>query len=189
MKYQDIHHWIRIFNSLNSNTAPLSSPTLTQDGFGSPNLGSLDENTASISATLGYPLERRRNQTLHNPFSGAVATVPCINPSLISDAAAALSGLNNSNNNNGSSGNSNIPPTTLDSHYRSKNGSTLDNRDLNLLQRHPLPSTTKEDIRRRAITEPNRLWGTNPQQQRGHGKHGPKGNNIDFLQTERCVLV
>ncbi|KAF9118272.1 hypothetical protein BGW39_001332 [Mortierella sp. 14UC] len=178
----DINHWIRILNSLNSNATPWASPML-HGGPGSPMTAGSDMGSLS-SAIASFSPERRRVQTINTTFSNDASTVPSINPVLISNAAAAISNLhnmqshlantnNNSNNNHNSNGNSN--------HHRNfsqanqlKGASTIDNKELNTLHHHPLNIAAKEDIRRRAFTEPNRHRLMNPQQQRGHMKQSSK---------------
>ncbi|KAK3846538.1 MAG: hypothetical protein J3R72DRAFT_242437 [Linnemannia gamsii] len=174
----DINHWIRIFNSLNSNAAPLASP-MPHTGPGSPMTAGSDMGSLS-SAIASFSPERRRVQTTNTAFSNDAATVPSINPVLILNAAAAISNLHNmqsnfanTNNSNNSNGNHN--------HYRNLSHAnhlqgvpSLDNKELNLLHHHPLNIAAKEDIRRRAITEPNRHRLMNAQQQRGHMKQSSK---------------
>ncbi|KAF9435557.1 hypothetical protein BGZ76_006054, partial [Entomortierella beljakovae] len=168
----DINHWERIFTSLNS-LPPLSSPYL--GGFGSPNLGS-DENSASLANTLsGYPSERKRNHTITNAYNiSSAATVPAINPVLISNAKAAISSITGGRNSANAS-----PPTSLDSHYKSmnQNGGFSSHKPGDREtspQYHPVVSgSSKDDVRRRAITEPNRFRLLSPsqatQQQHHHG--------------------
>ncbi|KAG0369995.1 hypothetical protein BGZ54_008180 [Gamsiella multidivaricata] len=193
----EVNHWTRIFNSLNNNAAPLSSPLVAQGGFGSPNLGSLEsmpgrsmDSSNSLASSLGgYSSERKRNHTTNNTFHNTVAsTMPSIDPVLISNAAAAISNLNSMTNSN--------HPTTINGHRRNisqttnLSGSMLNNRDMNLLQNHPLTTSTKEDIRRRAITEPNRfrLISMQPPAQRGHAKHGSKVSAPE-LDTSQAMDV
>ncbi|KAF9108852.1 hypothetical protein BGX27_008188 [Mortierella sp. AM989] len=197
----DISHWVRIFNSLNS-SAPPSSPLLGA-GLGSPNSGGYfdvvsarTENSTSLTSALaGYTSERKRNHT----FNTHVTTVPLISPALISNAKAAISSMNNMNGVNNSA-TSSSPPKTLNSHYRNgglashHNVLKLEKRDLNLPQHHPMSSvSTKEDIRRRAITEPNRLRLMNPppipNQQRGYPKHASKElDSLDMSQLSPRIL-
>ncbi|KAF9092965.1 hypothetical protein BGX29_010162, partial [Mortierella sp. GBA35] len=175
----DISHWTRIFNSLNSNTAPLASP-MFHAGPGSPMTGGSDMNSLSTSLA-GYSPERRRVQTASTSFNNDASTVPSINPVLISNAAAAISNLHHKQSHHASTKNSN----GNHNHYRNLSqannlkgggggGAALDNKDLNLLHHRPLNVSGKEDIRRRAITEPNRHRLMNPQQQRGHLKQSSK---------------
>ncbi|KAF9163051.1 hypothetical protein BGX20_001461 [Mortierella sp. AD010] len=186
----NISHWVRIFNSLNS-TAPLSSPLLGAGfggGFGSPNpdaSSARSEKLPSIANYTSYSPERKRNHTFNyisssgrNGNNGSTSnnnispTVPSINPDLISNDAGAISSLNNTGNGNSS------PTKPLNSHFKegglsaNHNGSKLESRD-------PTAALTKEDIRRRAITEPNRLRLMNPLQpplpQRGYVRAPSKG--------------
>ncbi|KAF9346010.1 hypothetical protein BGX26_002524 [Mortierella sp. AD094] len=199
-KRKDISHWVRIFNSLNG-AAPLSSPLLgggLGGGLGSPNPGAHSDTSSTRSEKLpsianfaGYSSERKRNRTFNDSVSNGnnscinnnngSPTMPLINPELISSAAAAISNLNNTNGNGSGS-----PPKTLSSHFKegslsaNYNGPKLENRDPNLPLHHPMAAaSTKEDIRRRAITEPNRLRLMNPPQlplpQRGYAKNPSKG--------------
>ncbi|KAF9905303.1 hypothetical protein EC991_001851 [Linnemannia zychae] len=179
----DINHWIRILNSLNSNAAPLTSPVL-HGGPGSPMTAGPEMGSLS-SAIASFSPERRRVQTTNTAFSNDASTVPSINPVLISNAAAAISNLHNMQNNhsntNNSSNNSTYNSNGNNNHHRTfhqashlKGAPTLDNKELNMLHHHPLNVAAKEDIRRRAITEPNRHRLMNPQQQRGHVKQSSK---------------
>ncbi|KAF8974090.1 hypothetical protein BGZ46_009790, partial [Entomortierella lignicola] len=157
----DINHWVRIFNSLNAAAVP-SSPMLG-GGLNSPNPGEFPsgrmENQQFPSSVVGGGLtsERKRNHTFTNTSLATslppTTMPPSISPALISNAAAAISSMNG-----GNAGSSSNPPTTLHSHYRN-NGSKTEN-----------ASMTKEDIRRRAITEPRLRLVTSlqiPQSQRG----------------------
>ncbi|ORZ27259.1 hypothetical protein BCR41DRAFT_152494 [Lobosporangium transversale] len=167
----EINHWTRIFNSLNNEASPLNLPMYIQ-GTEPMSLNS-NSNQLESSSTLpsifsGYPSERKRNHTINNgiSFSHATATMPSIDPVLISNAAAAISNLNG--------GGSNNPSRALNSHYRNMSHSNhVDGRDSNSASPHHhsvLPgacaapsSSIKEDIRRRAITEPNRPRSMNSQ--------------------------
>ncbi|KAK3837767.1 MAG: hypothetical protein JOS17DRAFT_731788 [Linnemannia elongata] len=180
----DINHWIRIFNSLNSNMAPLASPMFHG---GSPMTAGSDMGSLSNTLTSFSP-ERRRVQTTSTAFSNDASTVPSINPVLIFNAAAAISNLQshqaNTNNSNGNHNHS----RNLSQANHLKGGPTLDNKELNLLHHHPLNTNTKDDIRRRAITEPNRHRLMNPQQQRGHTKHSSKVSAPE-IDTKSMVPV
>ncbi|KAF9146105.1 hypothetical protein BGX30_004385 [Mortierella sp. GBA39] len=182
----DINHWIRIFNSLNSNMAPLASP-MFHGGPGSPMTAGSDIGSLS-NALTGFSPERRRVQTTSTSFSSDASTVPSINPVLIFNAAAALSNLQghqaNTNNSNGSHNHS----RNLSHANHLKGGPTLDSKELNLLHHHPLNISAKDDIRRRAITEPNRHRLMNPQQQRGHTKHSSKASAPE-IDTDDMVHV
>ncbi|KAG0010866.1 hypothetical protein BGZ80_001131 [Entomortierella chlamydospora] len=187
----NISHWVRIFNSLNS-TAPLSSPLLGAGlggGFGSPNpdtSSARSEKPSSITNYMGYSPERKRNHTFNyissndrSSNNGSInnnnisPTVPSNNPDLISNDAGAIS----SQNNTGGNGNSS-PTKPVNSHFKegglsaNYNGPKLESRD-------PTAALTKEDIRRRAITEPNRPRLMNPLQpplpQRGYVRVPSKG--------------
>ncbi|KAG0297681.1 hypothetical protein BGZ96_005345 [Linnemannia gamsii] len=171
----DINHWVRIFNSLNSSTAPLASP-MFHGGPGSPMTAGSDMGSLS-GAITGYSPERRRVQTTSTAFSNDASTVPSINPVLISNAAAAISNLHHMQSHLANTISSNGSHT----HYRNlsqvnhlKGVPSLDSKDPSLLHHHPLNAAAKEDIRRRAITEPNRNRMMNPQQQRSHMKHSSK---------------
>ncbi|KAI8600859.1 hypothetical protein EDD21DRAFT_122682 [Dissophora ornata] len=184
----DMNHWIRIFNSLNNNTGPLTSPTSLNTRIGSPNLGSSypmsssipDSSRSHASALASYPSERKRNHTLNNMFSNSAATMPSIDPVVISNAEVAISSMNSSSNNGHGNNSNGANYSNSNHHYRNVSQTTnisssaLDNRDLNLLQHHPLTTSTKEDTRRRAITEPNRFRPLNAQHSRGNTKNAPK---------------
>ncbi|KAF9151362.1 hypothetical protein BG015_006777 [Linnemannia schmuckeri] len=174
----DINHWIRIFNSLNSNTAPLASP-MFYGGPGSPMTAGSDMGALS-NALTGFSPERRRVQTTSTAFSNDASTVPSINPVLISNAAAAISNLQSHQINTNNSNGSHNQCRNLNQANHLKGVPSLDNKELNLLHHHPLNVTSKEDIRRRAITEPNRHRLMNPQQQRGHIKHSSKVSVTDM---------
>ncbi|KAF8947235.1 hypothetical protein BGZ47_009864 [Haplosporangium gracile] len=174
----DINHWIRIFNSLNSNTAPLASP-MFHGGPGSPMTAGSDMGSLS-NALTGFSPERRRVQTTSTAFSNDASTVPSINPVLISNAAAAISNLQSHQANTNNSNGSHNQYRNLNQANHLKGIPTLDNKELNSLHHHPLNITSKEEIRRRAITEPNRHRLMNPQQQRGHTKHSSKASAPDF---------
>ncbi|KAF8936305.1 hypothetical protein BGZ58_004340 [Dissophora ornata] len=187
-KRKDMNHWIRIFNSLNNNTGPLTSPTSLNTRIGSPNLGSSypmsssipDSSRSHASALASYPSERKRNHTLNNMFSNSAATMPSIDPVVISNAEVAISSMNSSSNNGHGNNSNGANYSNSNHHYRNVSQTTnisssaLDNRDLNLLQHHPLTTSTKEDTRRRAITEPNRFRPLNAQHSRGNTKNAPK---------------
>ncbi|KAG0079063.1 hypothetical protein BGZ90_003601 [Linnemannia elongata] len=182
----DINHWIRIFNSLNSNMAPLASP-IFHVGPGSPMTAGSD--IGSLPNTLtGFSPERRRVQTTSTAFSNDASTVPSINPVLISNAAAAISNLQSYQANNNNSNGSHNHSRNLSHANHLKGGPTLENKDLNLLHHHPLNINAKDDIRRRAITEPNRHRLMNPQQQRGHTKH-PSKVSAPEIDTKAMVPV
>ncbi|KAF9964435.1 hypothetical protein BGZ70_006468 [Mortierella alpina] len=112
----DIHHWTRIFHSLNGGNAPAGSPMLNRMGPTSPILGGSDGASArtaeyGLSTLAGFSAERKRHNTT-NAFLSNATTVPSINPILISNAQAAFSNLGM---NNGSQA------STLNNHYRQQN--------------------------------------------------------------------
>ncbi|CAO3565272.1 unnamed protein product [Mortierella alpina] len=175
MSEHDINHWTRIFHSLNGGNAPVGSPMFNRMGPTSSILGGSDGASSRTadhgpSTLAGFSAERKRHNTT-NAFLSNATTVPSINPILISNAQAAFSNLGMSNGSQAG---------TLNNHYRHQNqqsSSLGESKDLGLLQHHLLTtSPNREESRRRAITEPNRLKLVSPQQQRGHSKHASKAS-------------
>ncbi|KAG0209063.1 hypothetical protein BGX28_000163 [Mortierella sp. GBA30] len=179
---QDINHWARIFHSLNGNGVSPGSPMFGSMGPSSPIPGFSEGlparsnhhgATALASAFSGYPTERKRHNTT-SAFPSNAATVPSINPILISNAAAAFSNLGM---NNGSHGNSNGHSSTLNSNYQNQSQHSTNFGDAKDLELHsPTTSSSRDETRRRAITEPNRLRLMSPQQHRANPKKASKAS-------------
>jgi hypothetical protein len=128
-------------------------------GFGSPIPSEGSEFSSGISSALsGFSPERKRNHTINNTHHLYSYTVPsAISPKIISDVKAAISFRNG--------GNSGSPTPSLQSQFKASHAHGGHKNDNINPHHHGILTaiSSKDDIRRRAITEPNRSRLLSPQ--------------------------